>query len=130
MKSQFIYKYGAKLRKVIRLSKKIGRLFAHTKYFSYFCGVITWMADMGMLAVIWGLTLSFWKRRLLRFASDALKLRNFHTEIRAGLQWTSTITCIYARHKCALSQGEGVLCAIHICLVGVGVPSCFLSLFS
>lgn len=40
-------------------------------------------------------------------------------------------TCIYARHKCALSYLEGcVLCYIHIYYVGVGVPSCFFKLLS
>lgn len=43
--------------------------------------------------------------------------------VRKRWQWTSTLTCVYARHKCALSSRRGcALCYIHIYDVGVGGP--------
>jgi len=83
--------------------------------FVTFVASFSWMAGREMLAAKSGdWQYLFRIRRLLRFASDTLKLRNFQMAFRGKWKWTPTITCIYTRHKCALSYRKGVPCATYI----------------
>ena len=83
---------------------KTDGFLANSKYFSYFCTVISWMADNELSVLIRGLALFLENWRLPTFASDPLKIRSFQMQAQRKMA-VDAYNSVYisARHKCALS---------------------------